>query len=112
VIRTIAILLMLSSVGCSTSKRVDAGLPMPGQTKHWKAFESHMKSCEICLAEDPKGGPGSICQTSFGLLIQAMESDSDLWVVSPRDGYRYAGPPIDGYLWSVKDQKWLKAGAI
>jgi hypothetical protein len=81
---------------------------MPGQSKQWIEFNDHYQSCESCNEEDPNGGPGAMCQRAFDLMIAAMESDSSLWKASPRDGYEYIGPPIDGWQWSIARQEWVK----
>jgi hypothetical protein len=103
-----ALIVAVVFMAVSCTKQPNATLPMPGQSKQWIAFNDHYQSCEICNAEDPNGGPGALCQRAFDLMAEAMESDSDLWKASPRDGYEYIGPPINGWQWSTRRQEWVK----
>jgi hypothetical protein len=101
-IRCLIVSLILC-VGCASPR---PNLPMPGDSPEWKAVRNHFETCKVCSVEDPDGGPGAICDLGYELLVLAMESESTWWRMSPRDGYHYRGPKIDGWEWNVQKQKW------
>lgn len=101
-IRCLALLSMILAAGCSPAVK----LPMPGDAPEWRKYQRHFGICPICSADNPSDGPGTICEEAYELLLAAMEAESPLWRMSPRDGYHYKGPEIDGWRWNVAKQKW------
>lgn len=83
-------------------------LPMPPTHEAFDKFEKHMESCQICSLVDRDTGEPQMCEEAFRMLQESMKGDSNWTFTTGSMGWRYIGPPIDGWKWVVDTQEWEK----